>query len=502
MPLKVLLLSPPIFDFYYSFHRSEPLGLLYIKEVLAGYNWLDVTIFDTRYKGTTKVIPTPKLFNYLDHLYVMDTSWFSLFQGFKRFGYSYDTIVKYIKENAYDVVCITSLFSAYHHDVEVLVERIKKETGAIVIVGGWAVWADKNVMEKGMADFYVCGDGEITLPSLLQEIHCSNGNISHLPKIIDCDSSSVNEFFMHKFPHRDTWYTYYGKRMANIICSKGCVYHCDFCSIHSRYRYYQRSIDSIQQELEYLYLQGVKIVNFEDDNFLFNKRFATQLLSLMKYYHTKGMQFLCMNGITAPNLYAVLDDALEAGFLEFNLSLVSSHDDVVLHHNRPVLHKIIQDIAWKSVGKVRLIVYIIVGLPGATVKTCIDDILFLASLPVIIGFSPLYLLPSVPLFESMGVPEDRRLCRGSALYSFGKGFSREDIASLWKLCRFINRLKIADGINDEVRVHYEFYKKACHEHVWYYRDKIGLWHESFSFSAKLPESFTICDINGAIRYIS
>ncbi|NMB65106.1 MAG: radical SAM protein, partial [Spirochaetes bacterium] len=264
---------------------------------------------------------------------------------------------------------------------------------------------------------------------------------------------------------------------------------------------YQRTIDSIQQELEYLYAHGVKIVNFEDDNFLFNRKFAKQLLSLMKYYHNKGMYFLCMNGITAPNLYAVLDDALDAGFLEFNLSLVSSYEEVVKQHNRPALQEIIKDIAWKSAGKVRVIVYIIAGLPGATVKTCIDDILFLASMPVIIGFSPLYLLPGVRLFESIGVPEDRRLCRGSALYSFGEGFSREDIAAMWKLCRFINRLKIADAINDEVRVHYEFYKKACHDHVWHYRDEKGLWHEGFSFSASLPESFHIFDINGRTRLI-
>ena len=502
MPLKVLLVSPPIFDFYYSFHRSEPLGLLYIKEALAGYDWLHVDIFDARCKGTSKLIPTPEVFHYLNHLYVKDTSWFRLFYGFKRFGYSHDTIVKVVKDKGYDVVCITSLFSAYHHDVEILVERIKKETGAIVIVGGWAVYADTNIIEQGIADFYVTGDGEMTLPALLQEIYSLNGNITHMPKLIESDSSLHNQFFIHNFPKRDTWYTYYGKRIANIICSKGCVYRCDFCSIHWRYRYYQRNFDSIQQEFEYLYTHGVEIVNFEDDNFLFNKRFAAQLLSLMQYYHGKGMHFLCMNGVTAPNLYAVLEDALDAGFLEFNLSLVSSHDAIVAHHNRPALKDIIEKIAWKSLDKVKVIVYIIAGLPGSTVETCIADILFLAKLPVIIGFSPLYMLPGLPMFEAMELPEDRRLCRGSALYSFGKGFTREDIAALWKLCRFINRLKMAQDMDEgEFEVHYDFYKKACKEHVWYYRDQAGKWHEGFTFSAPLPDSFAVCDINGTTRGI-
>lgn len=501
MPLKVLLVSPPVFDFYYSFHRSEPLGLLYIKEALAGCDWISVDIFDARYKATSKVIPTPAVFDYLGHIYVKDTSWFSLLYGFKRFGYSADTIVKYIKDNEYDVVCISSLFSAYHHDVEELIEKIKKDTGAIVIVGGWAVWADKSIAEKGKADFYVAGDGELTLPELLQEVYSSRGNIRHMPKLIESDSSSQNRFFVHNFPHRDTWYTYYGKRIANIICSKGCVYHCDFCSIHSRYRYYQRTIDSIQQEFEYLYTHGVEIVNFEDDNFLFNKTFAAQLLSLMKYYHAKGMHFLCMNGVTASNLYAVLDDALDAGFLEFNLSLVSSDDELVLHHDRPVLKEIIEKIARRSLGKMKVVVYIIAGLPGSTVETCIADILFLATLPVMIGFSPLYMLPGVPMFEAMGVPEDKRLCRGSALYSFGEGFTREDIAALWKMCRFINRLKMGYEYNNDFPVNYEFYRKACKEHVWYYRDNAGKWLEGFSFAAQLPDSFAVCDINGTERGI-
>lgn len=502
MLLKVLLVSPPIFDFYYSFHRSEPLGLLYIKEILAGYDWLHVDIFDARYKGTSKVITTPEIFHYLNHVYVKDTSWFSLFYGFKRFGYSCDTIVNFIKDNGYDVICISSLFSAYHHDVEILAARIKKQTEAIVIVGGWAVFADTNIIESGVADVYVAGDGEMTLPLLLQEIYTSHGKITHMPKLIESENLSQNQFFIHNFPKRDAWYTYYGKRIANIICSKGCVFKCDFCSIHSRYRYYQRTIDSIQQEFEYLYTHGVEIVNFEDDNFLFNKRFATQLLSLMKYYHIKGMHFLCMNGITAPNLYEVLDDALLAGFLEFNLSLVSSLDAVVAHHNRPALKGVIEKIAWKSLGKVNVIVYIIAGLPGATVETCIEDILFLAKLPVIIGFSPLYMLPGVPMFEAMGVPEDRRLCRGSALYSFGKGFTREDVAALWKMCRFINRLKMDPNVDEgELRVHYDFYKKACNEHVWYRRDNDGKWHEGFTFFATLPKSFVVCDINGTTRHI-
>ena len=350
MSLKVLLLSPPIFDFYYSFHRSEPLGLLYIKEALSQYDWLHVDIYDARYNASFKVIQTPSIFRYLDTIYTNDTSWFSLLKNFKRFGHSFKRIVSFIKEHVYDVVCISSLFSAYHYDIEMLVKRIKEETGVIVIVGGWAVWAYDEYVCNGYADIYVKGDGEVALAKILYHIYLYKNRA--LPKIFE-DEGCNSHFFIHEFPKRSSFYTYYGKRIANVVCSKGCVWQCNFCSIHLRYRFVQRNIDSIRSEFEYLYRSGVEIVNFEDDNFLFNKRFASQLLSLMKYYYSKGMKFLCMNGVTTTNLLPVLKDALDAGFVELNCSLVSSHEAVVNKYNRPALKEIIKTIAWQSVSKVR-----------------------------------------------------------------------------------------------------------------------------------------------------
>ncbi len=282
MPLKVLLCSPPVFDFYYSFHRSEPLGLLYIKEALSSFEWLQVDIFDARYHAPSKAIATPDIFSYLDNIFIQDTSWFSLLNRFKRFGYSFETIVSYIKEHQYDVVCISSLFSAYHYDVERLVQQIKHQSNAIVIVGGWAVFADETIPESGYADVYVQGDGEVALPKILEQIYVSGKSSTNLPKIISSDND-CSSFFITHFPKRDMHYSYFGKKIANVICSKGCVWHCDFCSIHSRYRFMQRNFDSVAQEFEYLFRKGVRIVNFEDDNFLFNRKFASQLLSLAKY---------------------------------------------------------------------------------------------------------------------------------------------------------------------------------------------------------------------------
>jgi len=502
MPLKVLLCSPPVFDFYYSFHRSEPLGLLYIKAMLKQYTWLDVDIYDARLKAKSKKLQTPDVFQYLHHIYIHDTSWFSLFYGYKRFGASFDRIAGLINEKKYDVVCISSLFTAYHHDVELLVKKMKEHSSAIVIVGGWAVWS-MPTDEKGYADVYVKGDGEVVLPELLHDIYTShNGCFHKLPEIIESSNDRVNEFFCNKIPERCGWYTYYGKRIANVICSKGCIHQCAFCSIHSRYTYQHRTFQSIEEEFHYLYTNGVQIINFEDDNFLYARDYALQLLSLMKHYKKKGMNYLCMNGITASNLHAVLDDAIDSGFLEFNLSLVSANDAIARRYNRPQVKEMIQDIAFRCTGRVKVVVFVIAGLPGSSIDDCIQDIVLLAKLPVIIGFSPLYMIPGVPMFETMGLPDDMRLCRGSALYPFGNNATREDIASLWKLCRFINTMKYLPHNPDDIHLlqeHIYYYTRACREKRWYYKSSDGTWQQGFSFHASLPEHIHVCDIDGNSR---
>jgi len=222
----------------------------------------------------------------------------------------------------------------------------------------------------------------------------------------------------------------------------------------------------------------------------------------MKRYKEKGMNYLCMNGITASNLHAVLDDAMESGFLEFNLSLVSANDVIARRYNRPLIKEMIQDIAFRCAGRVKVIVYVIAGLPGSSIDDCIQDIVLLAKLPVIIGFSPLYMIPGIPMFETMGLPEDMRLCRGSALYSFGNDITREDIASLWKLCRFINKMKYLPHNPDDIHLlpeHIYYYTRTCREKRWYYKSSDGTWQQGFSFQASLPEHIHVCDINGNAR---
>jgi anaerobic magnesium-protoporphyrin IX monomethyl ester cyclase len=76
------------------------------------------------------------------------------------------------------------------------------------------------------------------------------------------------------FPKRTTFHEYYGKRIASILSSRGCWRNCAFCSINAWYervggkKFRVRGVANIVAEMKELYFQhGVRIFNFQDDNF-------------------------------------------------------------------------------------------------------------------------------------------------------------------------------------------------------------------------------------------
>ncbi len=76
------------------------------------------------------------------------------------------------------------------------------------------------------------------------------------------------------FPKRTTFHDYYGKPIASVLTSRGCWRNCAFCSINAWYKrgggkkFRVRSVNNIIAELKELYFRyGIRIFNFQDDNF-------------------------------------------------------------------------------------------------------------------------------------------------------------------------------------------------------------------------------------------
>ena len=111
-PSKVILVQPPIEDFYLTKKRTIPYGLSSIASSIqeAGFS---VEILDALATNKSKTIPYPEEFSRLKEFYGQkDTTLFSLFHEFRHFGYSYEYIATQVRDREPFLVGISSLFTA------------------------------------------------------------------------------------------------------------------------------------------------------------------------------------------------------------------------------------------------------------------------------------------------------------------------------------------------------------------------------------------------------
>ena len=109
--LKVLLVQPPVQDFYDTDVRLQPIGLAYLKAAVKQHlPDVDIRIKDYHSDCGRKTVPIPKELRYLSEYYsVADKSPFSTFHQYYHFGKSFDQIESEIAELAPDIVGISSL---------------------------------------------------------------------------------------------------------------------------------------------------------------------------------------------------------------------------------------------------------------------------------------------------------------------------------------------------------------------------------------------------------
>jgi radical SAM superfamily enzyme YgiQ (UPF0313 family) len=150
-------------------------------------------------------------------------------------------------------------------------------------LGGPHISADPTIIERfPYFDFGVTGEAELTFPDLVKKIISDPGGIQGLYK-----GTSPPDLDSIAFPARHLVnFENYKKRnfWANaIMATRGCPYHCIFCSIPAiskKVRF--RSPQNIIEEMEQAYrLTGVKYFVFVDDGLTIKKKFVYELCDEM-----------------------------------------------------------------------------------------------------------------------------------------------------------------------------------------------------------------------------
>ncbi|HXW01054.1 MAG TPA: radical SAM protein, partial [Anaerolineae bacterium] len=202
----------------------------------------------------------------------------------------------------------------------------------VVVAGGNHISAAPEKIERTLIDYLVLGEGEHSFLQLIQAINAQESTTT-IPGVMAKDSSNClpPQFIknlddlplpaLDLMPLQKLWGS--GPRWIIMVATRGCVYNCVFCSIHTIMgrRIRRRSIDNIIVELQHWKrLYKIQEVYFEDDNLTANKKWAKELFRQIAKCNL-GIRFYARNGIRADTVDKEMLLLMKAaGFQDFMIA--------------------------------------------------------------------------------------------------------------------------------------------------------------------------------------
>jgi|YelNatPaOPRAMG01_1025707.scaffolds.fasta_scaffold31160_2 magnesium-protoporphyrin IX monomethyl ester (oxidative) cyclase len=315
-----------------------------------------------------------------------------------RVGLSKEDIAQRIKDWKPDVVGINVPFSGWSKaafEVAALVKEV--ESNIITVMDGVHPSArPEDCLLNSNVDFVVIGEAENTWLELADALERGAPvsffeNIRGLgfkereririnpprPLIMDLDSLPsparhllpMETYFkvVRKSPLRGEIF----KPWTTIITSRGCPYHCIFCSAHLvRGRAWRgRTPENVVAEIEHVVkVYGVKQIDFHDDNLTFDRKRMEQICDLIV---EKGLdiEWFTPNGVRADTLDEnLLKKMKRAGCKRIYVAPESGVQRVVnqVINKKLDLRSVERAVALSRKVGIKVACFFIIGLPGET----------------------------------------------------------------------------------------------------------------------------------------
>lgn len=430
---RILLLQPPLEDFYTTPIRLYPLGLSYAAGIMedAGNQ---VRILDCLAPPKKSRRPLPSGFSYLEP-YLRDPLFF---RGYFRFGLSEPEILSRSAAFEPDWIGISSQFTAYYQSVHELAARLKERLSVPIFIGGnHATAFPEEILKRTPAvDFVLSGPAEDCLPDFL----ASRGMAGEGAGKVDWKRIRPAHHLLEPGAYR------MGKRnYISLGASRGCPFACEFCSVHRMFgkSIVYRAAGAVIEEMRWSYVhKEARIFNFEDDNFSYDRTWIMEFLgAVARDPVLRDIELTAMNGLC----YSTLDEEVlsamrRAGFRDINLSLVTRSPVLREAYRRPRPKERFEDLirVARRLGFF-ITVYVIIGIPGQTFAEIKDSIDYLLGLGVLVGPSVFYPAPGSPLYEELtrggNVRFDWNSHRSSAFAVETPGLSRKQLVDLFLYVR-------------------------------------------------------------------
>lgn len=456
--MKILLIQPPVRDFYDTAVRLQPLGLACLKACLEKH---EVIIRDYHAGYGRFTVPLPAELAYLRPFYgTHDRSPFSTFGQYCHFGADFDDIARDIAAIDPDFAGVAALCSPYFREAIAVARIVKQAAGCPVVVGGGhAAACPEMVLAEESVDFIIVGEGERAM-ARLADAYEHNGDYHAIAGLgfteedrvvlnepdcgIDPDALPVPDFSDFDL-HR---YEYDGRPAAMMMTSRSCPFRCSYCSVHMVFgdRYRARSVRNVIDEMKLRYEQGYRVFDFEDDNLTVSRNRVLRLCDAIADTFPAGdIRLEAMNGVCYQGLDGDMLGAMRrAGFQRLDLALVSAAPAGSVKINRGLsVDTFIEVVETASRLGFRITGYQILGLPGEDLDAMIGTMRTMARLPVLMGPSIFYLTPGTAIARDFPAPSEADIlrARSTAMAIETDRFSREDIYTLFIATRIINFVK-------------------------------------------------------------
>ena len=176
---NILLIQPPVQDFYLTAKRTIPYGLASMAAVLRNEGF-SVRILDAHSRAKSRKISLPAELAYLEPYYARsDRSPFALFQHYQHFGYGFDHIGNEAKKSKAFLVGISASFTAYHDTALATAQAVKEQhPGCRVVMGGHhATELPHALLASPAVDYVIRGEGQESIVQLAKALSGHAGQV-------------------------------------------------------------------------------------------------------------------------------------------------------------------------------------------------------------------------------------------------------------------------------------------------------------------------------------
>ncbi|AXX89588.1 B12-binding domain-containing radical SAM protein [Arcobacter suis] len=278
---------------------------------------------------------------------------------------SIQTIAEQILEKKPKIIGIaTYIWNAF--DVGELVKTIKKVSPeTIVVLGGPEVSYTPLRVNFDMADYIICGEGEVSFYNLCKEL--LDGTCTQ-PRTITSPKVDLENIVL---PYDD--YTDFDIKNRHIYVenARGCPFECEFClsSIETKMRYLD--IDVFLAEIEKLWVRGARSFKFIDRTFNIKISYAKAILN---YFLAKEEEYFLHFEVIPDNFPEELRDLIKQfkkGCLQLEVGIQTLNLDVAkeIHRNLKI-DKIKDNLSFLSQEThAHMHIDLIIGLPSETIES-------------------------------------------------------------------------------------------------------------------------------------